>query len=38
MGCRQPCRIELFDDNTINSIRYFDPESQRSKLLFAAVF
>jgi len=32
MGSRQPCRIELLDDNTINSIRYFDPETQRSKL------
>jgi transcription-repair coupling factor (superfamily II helicase) len=31
MGCRQPCRIELFDDNSIKSIRYFDPESQRSQ-------
>jgi len=32
MGNREPCRIELLDDNTINSIRYFDPETQRSKL------
>jgi len=32
MGSREPCRIELLDDNTINSIRYFDPETQRSKL------
>jgi transcription-repair coupling factor (superfamily II helicase) len=31
MGSREPCRIELLD-NTIKSIRYFDPESQRSQL------
>ena len=30
MGSREPYRIELLE-NTINSIRYFDPESQRSQ-------
>ncbi|MEO6368968.1 MAG: transcription-repair coupling factor [Steroidobacteraceae bacterium] len=29
MGCSQPLRIDLFDD-AIDSIRYFDPDTQRS--------
>jgi len=29
MGTKLPCRIDLFD-NEIDSIRYFDPETQRS--------
>ncbi|MDP5041437.1 MAG: transcription-repair coupling factor, partial [Paraglaciecola sp.] len=29
MGSRQPYRIDLFD-NEVDSIRYFDPETQRS--------
>lgn len=29
MGSKLPCRIDLFD-NEIESIRYFDPETQRS--------
>ena len=30
MGCEEPVRIELFDDE-IESLRSFDPDSQRSK-------
>ena len=30
MGCEAPIRIELFDDD-IDSLRIFDPETQRSK-------